>query len=83
VVEPGQARLYAGDRYWQASEVATQSPHGGTLEERVGSVEDLLDPVATVELVALDAEDRSDPGAVATAYSGAYDRLLEVARSDD
>jgi len=32
---------------------------------------------------ALDAEDRSDPGAVATACSGACDRLLEVARSDD
>jgi hypothetical protein len=42
-------------------------------------VEDLLDPVARVDLPALPSAVRGDPGAVADAYSEAYDALLRVA----
>jgi predicted P-loop ATPase/GTPase len=79
VVEPGRVRLYGGRRYGNACEVASASPHEGRLEKRVGRVEDLLDPVARVDLPALPSAVRGGPGAVADAYSEAYDALLRVA----
>lgn len=79
VVEPSRARIYDGDRYAKACEVATGGPGTGQLEERVGSVIDLVDPVATVQLPALGPEGRRDPAAVADAYEPAYDALSETA----
>ncbi len=79
VVEPCRARVYRGSRFVRACEVATRSPHEGQLEERVGSVEDLLDPVATADLVPLDGGTRDDPAAIASAYDHAFEAVLEVA----
>lgn len=82
VIEPRRARIYDGSRYIQACEIATRSPRAGQLEERVRSVVDLVDPVASVSLPPLDADRRSDPAAIATAYDDAYTSLFEVARSE-
>ncbi|SFS07455.1 Predicted P-loop ATPase/GTPase [Halomicrobium zhouii] len=79
VVEPTLARLYDGDRYAKACEVATGGPGTGQLEERVGSVVDLVESAATVQLPALDGDDRNDPAAIADAYEPAYDALLGTA----
>ncbi len=78
VVEPRQARVYGGDRFVRACEVATRSPYEGRLEERVGSVEDLLDPVARADLPPLGSDER-DPGAVADAYGHAFERVRDAA----
>ncbi len=78
VVEPRATRVYEGSRFWQACEVATRSPHEGRLEERVGPVEDLLDPVARADLPPLGNDER-DPEAVADAYDHAFERVREVA----
>ena len=78
VVEPRRCRVYDGDRYVKACEVASGSAHEGRLEERVGTVVGLLDPAATVPLPALTGEERTDPGAVADAYADAYEALLAV-----
>jgi predicted P-loop ATPase/GTPase len=79
VVEPRRARVYNGKRYANACEVASGSAHEGRLEERVAHVVELLEPVAQVGLPALPSEERSDPGAVADAYSHAYEALLATA----
>ncbi|WP_255196320.1 ATPase [Halorarius litoreus] len=79
VVEPRRCRVYDGDRYTKACEVAAGSAHEGQLEERVGNVVDLLEPAATVELPAIDAATRADPAAVADAYAPAYEALLASA----
>jgi predicted P-loop ATPase/GTPase len=79
VVEPRRARIYRGSRFVRACDVATRSPYEGQLEERVGSVEDLLDPEATVALPPLGGDARGDPSAVAAAYEDAYAALLDVA----
>ncbi|QIO22987.1 ATPase [Haloarcula sp. JP-L23] len=79
VVEPGRARFYDGRRYAKACEIATGSPGDGQLEERVGSVVDLIDRTGAVRLPALDTETRADPEAVADAYDHAYDALLATA----
>lgn len=79
VVEPLRVRFYEGGRYMRACEVATRSPQEGTLEERVGSVVDLVDPVDSVALPALTDGERDDPDAVAEAYDDAYRRLLDLA----
>jgi predicted P-loop ATPase/GTPase len=81
VVEPLRARLYEGDRYMKACEVATRSPQEGTLEERVGSVVDPIDPETTVDLAPLGSGERDEPDSIADAYEPAYERLLEVAES--
>lgn len=78
VVEPGLARVYEGSRFFRACEVATRSPNEGQLEERVGSVEDLLDPVSRAELPPLGSDER-DPETVADAYGHAFERVREVA----
>jgi len=79
VVEPTRVRVVDGDRYRKACAVAAGGPCEGQLEERVGDVLALVDPVAGVELPALSGEERSDPDAVADAYGPAYDELLAVA----
>ncbi|EMA24325.1 hypothetical protein [Haloarcula argentinensis] len=79
VVEPGRARIYDGDRYAKACQIATGGPGDGQLEERVPNVVDLIERVAAVRLPALDSEQRSDPAAVADAYDHAYDALLACA----
>jgi predicted P-loop ATPase/GTPase len=79
VVEPLALRIYRGSRFVRACEVATRSPYEGQLEERVGSVEKLVDPVARVDLPPLDGGTRADPSAVADAYEAAYEHLLAVA----
>jgi predicted P-loop ATPase/GTPase len=79
VVEPRRARVFDGQRYANACEVASGSAHEGTLEERVGRVTDLLEPVARTALPALTGEERDDPDAVAEAYGPAYEALLAAA----
>ncbi|QLD85042.1 ATPase [Natronomonas halophila] len=78
VVEPRRCRIYPGDRYAKACEVASGSAHEGRLEERVDHVIELLDPVASVTLPALSSEERGDLPVVADAYSEAYDALLSA-----
>jgi predicted P-loop ATPase/GTPase len=79
VVEPGRVRLYDGDRYRKACELATGSPDEGTLEERIPTVVDLLDPAARIALPALGSDVRSEPERIARAYEDAYDTLLDLA----
>jgi len=79
VVEPGRARFYDGRRYAKACEIASGGPREGQLEERVGSVVDLIDRAGAVRLPALDSETQADPEAVADAYDHAYDALLATA----
>jgi Predicted P-loop ATPase/GTPase len=79
VVEPRRVRVYRGSRFVRACEVATRSPHEGQLEERVGSVEKLVDPVAVAPLSPLGSDERDDPSEVARAYESAFEKLLDVA----
>ncbi len=78
VVEPGRARIYDGERYRRACEVASGrvGPQTGRLEERVADVVGLIDPVATASLPPLRSDTRGDPDAVADAYAGTYQALL-------
>ena len=76
VVEPRRCRVYDGDRYANACEVAGGSAYEGRLEERVEHVIELLEPRASVTLPALSSEERDDPSIVADAYGDAYDELL-------
>lgn len=79
VVEPARCRVYDGDRYARACEVASGSAREGRLEERTAAVVDLLEPTARVGLPALSADERADPAAVADAYDPAYRALLAAA----
>jgi len=81
VVEPSRVRIVDGDRFRKGCEIAPggEGPFQGQLEERVPSVLDLVDPVATVALPALPSETRQEPAAVADAYAEAYDELLGAA----
>ena len=76
VVEPRRCRVYEGDRYAKACEVASGSAREGRLEERVENVIDLLEPRASVTLPALSSDERDDRSVVADAYETAYDELL-------
>lgn len=78
VVDPGRARIYAGDRYAKARAVASGSPREGTMEEHTGTVTDMIEPVATVGLPALGGEARGDPKRVAARYETAYEALFEA-----
>ncbi|MFC4988584.1 ATPase [Saliphagus infecundisoli] len=77
-VEPGRVRLYRGDRYLRACEVATSAPREGRMERRVGDVVDYIDPVGSRRLPALSSRERADPERVADAYGEVYDALLEL-----
>ena len=79
VVDPGRARIYAGDRYAKARAVASGSPREGTREEHTDAVTGMVDPLATVDLPALGGEERGDPDRVASAYGPAYEALFEAA----
>ncbi|SDJ59619.1 ATPase [Natronorubrum texcoconense] len=79
-VEPGQARIYDGDRYCRACEIASSSPKDGALEKRVPDVLDYLEPLERVRLPALGGEARDDPAQIARAYEEAYDAMLEAAQ---
>jgi predicted P-loop ATPase/GTPase len=78
VVEPLELRVYRGSRFLRACEVASRSPYEGQLEERVASVEELVEPEHEVDLPPLDGETREDPAAVADAYRHAYETVLTV-----
>lgn len=79
VVDPRRCRVFDGERYLKACEVASGSAREGRLEERVGNVLELIEPVATVKLPALESDKRADPPTVARAYEPAYEALLSVA----
>jgi len=78
VVDPGRARIYAGDRYARARAVASGSPREGTMEEHTGTVTDMIEPLATVGLPALGGDERGDPERVAEGYETAYEALFEA-----
>ncbi|WP_435074650.1 ATPase [Halorubrum sp. HHNYT27] len=78
VVDPGRARIYAGDRYAKARAVASGAPREGTLEEHAGTVTDMIEPVTTVGLPALGGDVRGDPSRVADRYEPAYEALFEA-----
>ncbi|QLG48198.1 ATPase [Natrinema halophilum] len=78
-VEPGRVRIYSGDRYCRACEIARSSPKDGVLEKRVAHVLDYLDPLDVLHLPALSSDGRADPERIALAYGEAYDALLESA----
>ncbi|MFD1571449.1 ATPase [Halorubrum laminariae] len=78
VVDPGRARIYAGDRYAKARDVASGSPREGTREEHTDAVTAMIDPLATVDLPALGGDRRGDPDRVASAYGPAYQELFEA-----
>jgi len=78
VVDPGRARIYAGDRYAKARRVASGSAREGKLEEHTGTVTGMIEPLATVGLPALSGEERGRPGTVAERYAPAYESLLDA-----
>ncbi|MFD1562082.1 ATPase [Haloarchaeobius amylolyticus] len=78
-VEPGRVRVYDGDRYCRACEIASSSPRDGAIEKRVPDVLDYLEPLARVRLPPLGKADRDDPARIARAYADAYDSLLDAA----
>lgn len=78
-VEPGRTRIYPGDRYCRACDIASSSPRDGAIEKRVPDVLDYLDPLERVPLPALESSQRDDPDGIATAYADAYDALLDAA----
>ncbi|ELZ20978.1 hypothetical protein [Natrinema limicola] len=79
-VEPGRVRVYDGDRYCRACEIASSSPRDGAIEKRVPDVLDYLDPLERVRLPPLGKEQRDDPIRIARAYADAYDTFLDAAR---
>ncbi len=79
-VEPGRVRIYPGDRYCRACEIASSSPNDGSLEKRVPDVLDYLEPLDRLQLPPLSADDRADPARIADAYEVAYDSLLDAAK---
>ncbi|MFB6140942.1 MAG: hypothetical protein ABEJ26_10955 [Halosimplex sp.] len=79
VVEPGRVRVYDGERYAKACEVASGGPDAGQLEERTGAVTELIDPATDARLPPLAKGARGDPAAVADAYGHAYDAVLGAA----
>ncbi|WP_248906865.1 ATPase [Halocatena marina] len=79
VVEPRRARIYDGERYANACEVASGSAREGRLETRVDRVLGLIEPRATVELPALESETRTKPERIADTYAPAYEALVTTA----
>ncbi|MGM0448602.1 MAG: ATPase [Methanobacteriota archaeon] len=81
VVDPGRARIYAGDRYAKARSVAAGSPREGSREEHVDAVTEMIEPLATVALPALSGDVRGAPDRVAAAYESAYAALVGAVES--
>ena len=82
VVDPGRARIYAGDRYVKACAVASGTAREGALEEHTGAVTEMIEPLATATLPALSGDERADPDRVAKQYESAYSALFEAVSSD-
>ena len=78
VVDPGRARVYAGDRYAKARAVASGSPREGTMEEHTGAVTEMIEPLATVALPALPGDERGNPNRVAERYGSAYETVVDA-----
>ena len=78
VVDPGRARIYAGDRYAKARAVAAGSPREGAREEHVDAVTEMIEPLAIEPLPALSGDVRGDPDRVAAAYEPAYAALTDA-----
>ncbi|EMA64744.1 hypothetical protein [Halorubrum lipolyticum] len=78
VVDPGRARVYAGDRYAKARAVASGSPREGTMEEHTGTVTEMIEPLETVALPALSGDERGDPNRIAERYDHAYEAVLDT-----
>lgn len=76
VIEPTRVRIYDGERYLRAREVAGRSPRAGRLETPVEEVTGMLDPIGRAVLPPLSGADRGDPTRIAEAYEPAYDALL-------
>jgi|AntDeeMetageno51_2_1112566.scaffolds.fasta_scaffold00073_28 predicted P-loop ATPase/GTPase len=79
VVGPTRARIYDGERYLKACEVASGSAREGQLEERVDRVVGMIEPVSTHDLTPLTSDERDEPTAVAAAYEPIYQALIDVA----
>ncbi|TMT86622.1 ATPase [Haloterrigena sp. H1] len=78
-VEPGRVRVYDGDRYCRACEIASSSPRDGAIEKRVPDVLDYLEPLERVSLPPLGGDEQGDPARTAHAYADAYDSFLDAA----
>ncbi len=76
VVEPGRVRVYDGSRYMKACEIASGSPVDGELEERVGDVVEVLEPLESISLSPLPSEVREDPEKIAGVYEEVYSVLV-------
>ncbi|MFO7832574.1 MAG: ATPase [Halohasta sp.] len=79
VVGPTRVRIYDGDRYTKACEVASGSAREGQLEERVDRVIEMIEPVSTHELHPLTSEERDDPERIAGRYEPVYEALVDAA----
>jgi len=79
VVGPTRAKIYGGQRYLNACEVASGSAREGQLEERVDRVVEMIDPVSTHDLQPLTSAERNDPTQIATQYEPIYEALLAAA----
>ncbi|WP_253738707.1 ATPase [Halohasta salina] len=79
VVGPTRARIYDGQRYTKACEIASGSAREGQLEERVDRVIEMIEPVSTHDLTPLTSDGRADPSTVADRYEPVYESLLDVA----
>ena len=78
VVDPGRARIYAGDRYAKARAVTAGSAREGTREEHVDAVTGMIEPLSTVPLPALPGDIRGSPDRIAARYEPAYEALTDV-----
>ena len=78
-VAPGRVRIYAGDRYAKARQVASGSAREGTLEEHTDAVTEMIEPLATVGVPALSGEERGRSETVAERYAAAYEALVDAA----
>jgi len=67
-----------GDRYAKARAVASGSPREGTMEEHTGTVTEMIEPLATVDLPALSGDERGDPERVTERYGPAYEMLIDA-----
>ena len=79
VVGPTRVRIYDGERYMKACEIASGSAREGQLEERVDRVVEMIEPLSTHEIRPLDKGERADPERVATSYEPVYTALLDAA----
>jgi len=79
VVGPTRVRLYGGERYTKACEIASGSLQEGRLEERVERVVELIEPLSTHEIHPLAGSERTDPTRIAAAYEPVYTALVAAA----